>query len=356
MNKINTNLNPEMIFAKLDSFDTKGSDEKIEASIWNKFADLAGGNHIKKEICKEDALKSIANYLARATDEIKENIQGFIWKEELITENMSPEKKELHNMSDQDLKNKYNELSKQFIETKSSAGMSYKEARYKLWELWDRVANAQLTPLPVDSKLDKKQLQYLENGIKTYFPELLEKFNSAKKTIEEFENADPEFENKYEYFKLVENEYRLRFDKKQKGSILELAKKINEYASITSMSTKDLNAKFLELAKEVVDTKASNGMSYRDANDSLSELFEVVIKGNNKKEYFKGSGKILSSQDLKLLESAIKNQYPMYIERFENAKSAITELESKNPQIKETYRTFIIVQNELRRRVKDKQN
>lgn len=212
------NMSPEVIFAKLDSLDNKGADEKIEASIWNKFADIAGGKHIKNEINKSDALKSISSYLTKATDEIKQNIQAFIWKESLITETMTPEQKELHNMSDKDLKNKYEELSQQFIKTKSSAGMSYKEARYKLWELWDRVANAQLNPLPFDSKLDKKQLQYLENGIKAYFPEYIEDFYAAKETIEEFENTDPEFENKYEYFKLVENEYRLRFNKKQKGS------------------------------------------------------------------------------------------------------------------------------------------
>lgn len=231
------NMSPEVIFAKLDSLDNKGADEKIEASIWNKFADIAGGKHIKNEINKSDALKSISSYLAKATDEIKQNIKAFIWTESLITETMTPEQKELHNMSDKDLKNKYEELSQQFIKTKSSAGMSYKEARFKLGELWSRVARASITPLASDSKLDEKQLQYLEKGIKTYFPEYIEDFYAAKETIEEFENTDPEFSNKYEHFTQVEREYRMRFDKNvPKGSILELAEKLNEKYSIKSKS------------------------------------------------------------------------------------------------------------------------
>ena len=56
-NNVNLNLNAAELFKKLDAKDGK-VDNKIQASIWNEFADTAGGNRINNCIQKENALKS----------------------------------------------------------------------------------------------------------------------------------------------------------------------------------------------------------------------------------------------------------------------------------------------------------
>lgn len=57
----------EEMFKQLDQKDGKKADNKIEASVWNKFVkEIAGtGKEIKTGIDKENALKSIRTYLAR---------------------------------------------------------------------------------------------------------------------------------------------------------------------------------------------------------------------------------------------------------------------------------------------------
>ncbi len=72
------NLNVNEIFAKLDAMDGGGADGKIEASIWNTFADVAGGKHIKNFINKDNAIKSISAYIARASEDVKNKISDFL--------------------------------------------------------------------------------------------------------------------------------------------------------------------------------------------------------------------------------------------------------------------------------------
>lgn len=72
------NLNVNEIFAKLDAMDGGGADGKIEASIWNAFADVAGGKHIKNFINKDNAIKSISAYIARASEDVKNKISDFV--------------------------------------------------------------------------------------------------------------------------------------------------------------------------------------------------------------------------------------------------------------------------------------
>ena len=71
------NLNAAEMFDKLDAKDGK-ADNKIQASIWNEFAETAGGNKINNCILKENALKSIQSYLKRASEGTKEAISNLL--------------------------------------------------------------------------------------------------------------------------------------------------------------------------------------------------------------------------------------------------------------------------------------
>lgn len=73
------NLNPEHIFSILDKADGK-ADQKINASIWNQFAQICGGNKIQSEISQSDAMRSITTYISRATEATKKKIAEFVNK------------------------------------------------------------------------------------------------------------------------------------------------------------------------------------------------------------------------------------------------------------------------------------
>ena len=78
MTKINpSSLNASDIFAKLDAADGQANG-KIDKSVWNAFAEAAGGNQIKNYIEKDNAIKAIGRYLANASEEVKENVSGFL--------------------------------------------------------------------------------------------------------------------------------------------------------------------------------------------------------------------------------------------------------------------------------------
>ena len=76
LNKMNISLNADAIFEKLDSKDGN-SDRKIEASIWNKFAEVTGGNTIKEYIEEPNAMKSINTYLKRGGEAVQKKIAEF---------------------------------------------------------------------------------------------------------------------------------------------------------------------------------------------------------------------------------------------------------------------------------------
>lgn len=65
MDKISIQQRAEVIFNNLDTADGK-VDKKISASVWNEFAETAGGNKIKEFIDEKDAMKSIKAYLKRS--------------------------------------------------------------------------------------------------------------------------------------------------------------------------------------------------------------------------------------------------------------------------------------------------
>ena len=78
MTKINPNsLNAADIFAKLDAADGQANG-RIDKSVWNAFAEAAGGNQIKNYIEKDNAINAIGRYLANASEEVKENVSSFL--------------------------------------------------------------------------------------------------------------------------------------------------------------------------------------------------------------------------------------------------------------------------------------
>ena len=82
MTNININQTAQQIFANLNVRDGvsdnkigKQADGTFNNSIWNSFADAAGGNHIKNYIEQGNALKSIRTYLQRAINDISKLTQ-----------------------------------------------------------------------------------------------------------------------------------------------------------------------------------------------------------------------------------------------------------------------------------------
>ena len=71
------NLNAAEIFDKLDAADGK-KNGKIDKSIWNAFAEAAGGNKIKNFIEEKNAVASIGRYLAKASDDVKQRICDYL--------------------------------------------------------------------------------------------------------------------------------------------------------------------------------------------------------------------------------------------------------------------------------------
>ena len=77
LSKMNVNLTAEAIFQKLDTSNGTQNDQKIEASIWNKFAEVTGGNTIENFIERDNAIKSIKSYLEKGGEAVKQKIVEF---------------------------------------------------------------------------------------------------------------------------------------------------------------------------------------------------------------------------------------------------------------------------------------
>lgn len=73
------NFNAKQIFEKLDAADGK-SDGKIKKTIWNTFAEAAGGNKIKNYIEQENGIKAIGRYLTNASDETFDKVGDYLEK------------------------------------------------------------------------------------------------------------------------------------------------------------------------------------------------------------------------------------------------------------------------------------
>ena len=72
----NGKLDCGAIFNSLDKMDGK-ADNKIQASIWNAFADKVGGKHIKNYIELNNAVKSIKYYLRRGGEAVQKIMQEY---------------------------------------------------------------------------------------------------------------------------------------------------------------------------------------------------------------------------------------------------------------------------------------
>lgn len=210
MNEINTNLNPDLIFAKLDRLDKKGADEKIEACVWNQFAKVAGGKEIKNEILKEDAIKSISTYIARASSEVKEQIANFLnmqsSRNEYLKANYTEEQRQSLLMTDEELEQKRQELAKEVVDVKASNGMNYETAMKKISKLWlDFMGMGSTGFYHTVPDFGAKELERLELEIRKYCPEYIPEFIQAKDALLELQSKNPEIRAKYESYREVCN-------------------------------------------------------------------------------------------------------------------------------------------------------
>lgn len=91
------------IFSKLNSQDSNGTDDKIEASIWNKFVSDKGGKEINNYIKKENAVKSIISYLTNMSKKlgctVEELANRWLGKSEANPSEISGEKSKLNSKS-----------------------------------------------------------------------------------------------------------------------------------------------------------------------------------------------------------------------------------------------------------------
>ena len=91
------------IFSKLNSQDSNGTDDKIEASIWNKFVSDKGGKEISNYIKKENAVKSIISYLTNMSKKVgctvEELANQWLGKSEANPSEISGEKSKLNSKS-----------------------------------------------------------------------------------------------------------------------------------------------------------------------------------------------------------------------------------------------------------------
>ena len=145
MNVNGSNLNANEIFAKLDSMGN-GNDGKIEASIWNQFADIAGGNHINNYIEQQSALKSIQTYLSKATSEVKNKIAEYVNSGKTDYSSADEAYNELQKQVEQKTEtekkarveyNKKIEAHEKIVNTPASNGLSYKDARVLIKSIHD---------------------------------------------------------------------------------------------------------------------------------------------------------------------------------------------------------------------------
>lgn len=223
------NLNVNEIFAKLDAMDSRGTDGKIEASIWNSFADVAGGKHIKNFINKDNALKSISAYIARASEDVKNKISDFVKNSNAsstnntsATDSSSTANTTGETVEESDIIKKWKAGIKQAKEeqpkleekigAKASNGMSYKEAQGIMRRLVGRWGRAMVATMEgLLSIPSHEEIEYLESAMSQpsfigQFRDQLELLRKAKSAIYELERENPDiFKN---YKKYYENKSR----------------------------------------------------------------------------------------------------------------------------------------------------
>lgn len=228
------NLNVNEIFAKLDAMDGGGADGKIEASIWNTFADVAGGKHIKNFINKDNAIKSISAYIARASEDVKNKISDFVKNSNIDNTKATGNSSTTNTTSKTDedstisrmieeretaIKQAKEEQPKleEKIRVKASNGMSYKEAQGIMRRFFVRLAYGSLgmqeclLPIPSHDEIEwmGKCLSSNERSKAGY--ELFLKAKSAIYELERensdiFKNYKKYYENKFNYRKAIYTE------------------------------------------------------------------------------------------------------------------------------------------------------
>lgn len=234
------NLNVNEIFAKLDAMDGGGADGKIEASIWNTFADVAGGKHIKNFINKDNAIKSISAYIARASEDVKNKISDFVKNSNIDNTKATGNSSTTNTTSKTDedstisrmieeretaIKQAKEEQPKleEKIRVKASNGMSYKEAQGIMRRINSLFRHGVAVTKTMECLLEipsHDQIEWLGEVLSSMpsnrkrVKECYELFLKAKSAIYELERDNPDilknyneyYENKTKYGKKIYTE------------------------------------------------------------------------------------------------------------------------------------------------------
>ena len=96
----NFQIKANAVFQTLDAKDKGGADGRIEASIWNEFADKVGGKHINQYITQQNAVKSINAYIKRGGEIVKQAIYDYLgWSTDKAHERINNAKKMLEDVA-----------------------------------------------------------------------------------------------------------------------------------------------------------------------------------------------------------------------------------------------------------------
>ena len=220
MPEININIYARLIAQKLDSQDSNAGDNKIEASIWNKFVADKGGKTINNNITMENAVKSITAYLinnakslgksldalasewlGRPVAALEENVAGADNEVKLDDPELAKKVKE----EQAALEAKYNKLENIAKNEKAENGMTYQEANAVISNIRrhmpgiDRifVVDKESEPGHWKVRTDEEFIAELEKACKDDpgLVKVLENYKKAYAAKKELETKHPELKN-----------------------------------------------------------------------------------------------------------------------------------------------------------------
>lgn len=226
MPEININNYARLIAQKLDSQDSNAGDNKIEASIWNKFVADKGGKTINNNITLDNAVKSISSYLANNAKSLGKSVEALAqeWlggKPALNADNLAaslaennqkdvkletdPDKiKEKHEKAMAELKAKYNKTLEIAQKEKASNGLTYEKATDIMAEIRRKLNDISFVFIAKD---ENDRGSWHRNTDEEFITLLEQICNTQKEYSEQLKQLLQEFKNAYAAKKELEEKY-----------------------------------------------------------------------------------------------------------------------------------------------------
>ena len=170
----------ERIFNNLDAADGEVN-KRIEASVWNDFAETAGGNKVKEFIDEKDAMKSIKAYLKRS-DSFEQ--AGITLMSEMLAKEPDNQKKQEKEQDIKDFRNA--ESTKRRIEAKYMNKVKYCKINDDGSVSFNAASFLNDDEVPNDDKEEYKNAIKRMDKIKQKYPELDMAQESFKEGVREF--------------------------------------------------------------------------------------------------------------------------------------------------------------------------